>query len=106
MASRPFGVSGVMTMKMMISTSNTSIMGVMLMSALGPPEPPTAIPIVNSLFFNSISLLLGRRGGFGALLLHLLGEQAQVVHTAGAHVVHNFHYLLVAGALVGLQIAS
>src|SRR5690349_8064458 len=45
-ASRPFGVRGVITMKMMISTSSTSIMGVMLMSALGPPPgPPTAIPI-------------------------------------------------------------
>ena len=36
-ASSPLGVSGVITMKMMISTSSTSIIGVMLMSALAPP---------------------------------------------------------------------
>ena len=34
-----------MTMKMINSTSNTSISGVTLMSALAPPEPPTAIAI-------------------------------------------------------------
>ncbi len=31
-----------MTMKMIKSTSKTSISGVTLMSALAPPEPPTA----------------------------------------------------------------
>jgi hypothetical protein len=36
-----------MTMKMINSTSSTSINGVTLMSALAPPEPPTAIAIAN-----------------------------------------------------------
>ena len=44
-ASSPLGVSGVITMKIMISTSSTSIMGVMLMSDLTLPDPPTAIDI-------------------------------------------------------------
>src|SRR3954452_15279071 len=44
-ASSPLGVKGVITMKMMISTSKTSIIGVMLISDFGPPDPPTAIPI-------------------------------------------------------------
>jgi hypothetical protein len=42
--SRPFGVKGVMTMKMMISTRSTSIIGVILTSDLT-PLPPTDIPI-------------------------------------------------------------
>src|SRR5208283_1189781 len=50
-ASRPFGVSGVITIKMMSSTSNTSISGVTLMSADGPPDPPIAIPISNSCYW-------------------------------------------------------
>jgi len=44
-ASSPFGVNGVITIKMMISTRRTSIIGVMLMSDFGPPCPPTAIDI-------------------------------------------------------------
>src|SRR2546422_905924 len=38
-----------MTMKMMIKTSSTSIIGVMLISDLGPPDPPTAIAIIKLL---------------------------------------------------------
>ena len=41
---QPFGVSGVITMKMMISTSSTSIIGVMLMSAFGPPLRRLPLP--------------------------------------------------------------
>ena len=44
-ASSPFGVSGVMTMKMISSTSRTSMSGVTLISALCPPLAPSAIPI-------------------------------------------------------------
>ena len=40
-ASRPFGVTGVMTMKMINSTSSTSISGVTLMSWDKPPPLPT-----------------------------------------------------------------
>src|SRR5580658_8662628 len=44
-ASKPFGGRGVITIKMMISTSSTSIIGVILISDLGPPPPPIDIAI-------------------------------------------------------------
>jgi hypothetical protein len=44
-ASRPRGVVGTITMKMMSNTSNTSINGVTLMSDATPPEDPAVIPI-------------------------------------------------------------
>ena len=44
-ASRPFGVNGVITMKIISSTSNTSISGVTFMFAFWPPLGPTAIAI-------------------------------------------------------------
>ena len=43
-ASSPFGVSGVITMKMMISTSSTSIIGVMLMFDFGAPVRQLPLP--------------------------------------------------------------
>ena len=47
--SKPFGVSGVITMKMMISTRRMSINGTTFMSAIWPPDfPPTCIPITVS----------------------------------------------------------
>src|ERR1051325_7892921 len=49
-ASSPFGVSGVMTMKMISSTSKTSIKGVTLISAVCPPPPPVVIAIELILF--------------------------------------------------------
>jgi hypothetical protein len=39
-----------MTMKMISSTNNTSMSGVTLISALAPPEPPTAIAISSKPF--------------------------------------------------------
>src|SRR5882724_10751482 len=41
-ASNPLGVSGVITMKMMSSTSSTSTSGVTLISDRAPPEAPNA----------------------------------------------------------------
>src|SRR5271157_2803994 len=66
-ASRPFGVSGVITMKTMSSTSKTSIIGVTLMSALGPPPaPPIAIPISNSRYWAPAPVGAPVAGGFFA----------------------------------------
>src|SRR5207247_11335098 len=49
--SRPFGVSGVMTMKIMISTSRMSINGTTLGDESAPPfSPPTSIPIASLLW--------------------------------------------------------
>jgi hypothetical protein len=42
---KPVGANGVITMKMMMSTSSTSIMGVMLMSAFRPAPLPISIAI-------------------------------------------------------------
>src|SRR5437870_10009707 len=44
-ASNPLGVKGVITIKMISITSSTSINGVTLMSAFGPPLVPIAIDI-------------------------------------------------------------
>src|SRR5271157_4680329 len=64
-ASRPFGVNGVITIKMMSNTSNTSISGVTLISADGPPpDPPTAIPIVNSRYWAPAPVVAPVCGGF------------------------------------------
>src|SRR5664280_2613684 len=64
-ASRPFGVSGVITMKMMSNTSKTSIIGVTLISALGPsPAPPIAILIRNSRYWAPAPVLVPVVGGF------------------------------------------
>src|ERR1700683_2842741 len=64
-ASRPFGVRGVITMKMISSTSNTSISGVTFMLAFWPPLGPTAIAIMNLLYryyaYRSGKLLAARR---------------------------------------------
>src|SRR5207245_2431252 len=46
-ASRPFGVRGVITMKMIKSTRRMSISGTTFIEAMAPPFfPPTSIPIV------------------------------------------------------------
>src|SRR5579862_9111880 len=94
-------------MKMMISTSNTSIMGVMLISALGPPEPPTAIDIeLLLLSFLLLALWRSPRGGrrrAWAVLRNRFGQQSQLIHARGTQVIDNVHYLFVAGARVGSQ---
>src|SRR5208337_3748624 len=105
-ASRPFGVSGVITMKTMSSTSKTSIIGVTLMSALGPPPgPPIAIPISNSQLLGASA-----RGGAGCrrLLcrgarLYLLGQQAYIINSGRADIVHYIHHAAVLGTSVGLD---
>src|SRR5436305_3118538 len=81
-ASNPFGVTGEMTMKMINSTSRTSMSGVTLMFALWPPLGPTAIPMVVLLL---PSRRRGRRGRTG---LSLIGKQSEVIHSSGADCVH------------------
>src|SRR5260370_36685188 len=94
-------------MKMMINTSSTSIIGVMLISAFGPPDPPpTAIPINQTPY---VLLLLCFFCGFEwsyDLFLNLLGQKTQRVDPASPHVVDDIHHFLIAGALVGLDVAS
>src|SRR5713101_4555220 len=92
-ASRPFGLLGATTMKMISSTSSTSISGVMLMSALAPPPaPPTAIAITNSPLNAcclSLTALLRRAR---SLLLQLFCQQADLVHARRADVVHHLDH--------------
>src|ERR1019366_5341263 len=99
-ASRPFGVSGVITMKMMSSTSSTSMSGVTLIFALCPPPLPIAILIVGS------PLLPTRRSGRGGVwsAFPLIGQQAQIIHTGSADGIHHLHHIAVVGAGVRLDI--
>src|SRR5688572_29092443 len=89
-ASRPFGVSGVITMKMISNTSMTSISGVILMLELGPscPPPPViaiAIPSLLRAFRRA-----GRGGGrSGGSALLLFGQEPQLIDAGGADVVHH-----------------
>jgi hypothetical protein len=64
----PLGVKGVITMKMMINTNNTSIIGVMLMSLFGPPPPPTDIPI--EMLLIKISLVISNQAPHGSPLAY------------------------------------
>src|SRR5512146_2916341 len=96
-AFRPFGVSGVMTMKMISSTSRTSISGVTLISAEGPPfPPPTFILIEASLLFSGGRRVLERS------LFTLLGQKPKLVHTGRPHVIDDFYHSAVLGAGIRL----
>src|ERR1700687_876683 len=87
-ASRPFGVNGVITMKMMSNTNSTSMSGVTLMFALCPPPLPNAILMVES------PLLPARRTGRSVWsAFPLVGEQAQIVHAGGAYSIHHLHHI-------------
>src|SRR5580698_10742722 len=84
-ASSPFGVSGVITMKMISNTSSTSMRGVTLIFALWPPPALTPIPIRSPL------LPARRRWRLGSSFL-LVGQQTQLVDSGGADVVHYRHH--------------
>src|ERR1700730_3361833 len=92
-ASRRFGETGVMAMKMISSTSRMSIIGVTLMSEESPPPPP----VENDMCISS--MLQAQPQGPGRLLLHaagnrvvrLFGQHAQRVHARGADVIDRFH---------------
>src|SRR5438105_8523230 len=123
-ASRPLGVSGVMTMKMISSTSSTSISGVTLMLAVGPPLPPIAIAITNSpsnswglASLVSTQLAAHRYLGCGRrarrLAGHvrrlrrvrslLFGNQAQLVYARSANIIHNVNHDAIFGARIDLE---
>src|SRR5271169_2787169 len=93
-----------MTMKMMIKTRSTSIRGTMFGSDILPLLPPTAIPIVELLYYTELLVRTGRgrrsRRGLTFFLI-LFGEQAEIVHTGGANFVHGLDDLAVLGASVG-----
>src|SRR5580692_8541577 len=60
----PVGTVGVITMKMMINTSSTSISGTMLGSETGAPLlPPIAMPIVRTPYRTSSALARNAGGG-------------------------------------------
>src|SRR5260370_7994333 len=84
-ASSPFGVTGEITMKMISSTSRTSMSGVTFIFAFWPPLGPTAIPMVVLL------LLAGRsrscRGIWSGFLL--IGDHAHVINPPPPHPPHN-----------------
>src|SRR5271166_3429238 len=99
-ASKPLCVNGVITMKIMSSTSSTSMSGVTLMFALWPPLGPTAILMVDSPL-----LPTSRSGGRSVWsAFPLFGEQAQVIYTGGAHGIHHPNHIAVVGAGIRLEI--
>src|SRR5690349_14956938 len=105
-ASSPCGVSGVMTMKMMMSTSSTSIIGVILISDFGPLPDPTAIAIKLLLYEipRAGGLFRGRRSALLIrilVVLDLFGEQTDLVDAGGAEVVDHGDDLLILRARVG-----
>src|ERR1700729_4052109 len=98
-ASRPFGVSGVITMKMMSSTRSTSMSGVTLIFALWPPPEPIDILIVDLLLFQNESL--PRRSGCARGLRRIfsrLGKQAEIIYTGGSHSIDYLHHVAVVSA--------
>src|SRR5947207_10310139 len=81
-ASRPLGVTGTMTMKMISSTSKMSIIGVMLIS----PTAPPLLPVEKAMASNS-SVLLVRKllSARRSARFALLGQQADLIHPGGTH---------------------
>src|SRR3954452_15805676 len=99
-ASRPLGVTGTMTMKIISNTSRMSIIGVMLISPIAPP----LLPVENAMALNSSvgSVWLGTIGCCqltGPCQLHwptpvllaprrsrrflLVGQEAHFIHAGG-----------------------
>src|SRR5271156_5570374 len=87
-------------MKMMSSTSSTSMSGVTLMFALWPPPVPTAILMVGSPLFPA-RFRSGRRSGRA---FPLFGEQAEVIHAGGAHGIHHLDNTAEVGPRIRLEI--
>src|SRR5271163_3161657 len=87
-------------MKMMSSTSSTSMSGVTLMFALWPPPVPTAILMVGS------PLLPTRRRGRRCVwsAFPLVGQQTQIIDAGGSHGVHHLDYIAEVGAGICLKV--
>src|SRR5579884_4108723 len=98
-----------MTMKMMINTSSTSIIGVMLISDLGPlPDPPTAIAIEITPYELSCSDTSFRRRSRALLLLlrcliilDLFGQQADLIDARGTQVVDDGDHFFIPRPRIG-----
>src|SRR6185312_11645713 len=105
-ASRPCGTTGEIAMKIISRTSRISIMGVMLISPLGPPEDPTAIAIwiaplefrFHSHPWNSRTGVWkpARAGGEKSFLLLyvqsgrvLVGEQTKLIDASRTQIIYN-----------------
>src|SRR5712692_3750282 len=83
----------------MSSTSRTSMSGVTLIFSLWRPLVPTAILMVGSPLFPA------RRSGRGSYsAFPLFGEQAEIIHTSGAHGVHHLDDVAEVGAGIRLQV--
>src|ERR1700675_3999454 len=97
-ASRPCGVVGEITMKIMMSTSRISINGTTFISETTPLDPPTDIAICKLLYCRAESSALTRSKGRKLLsggrrrrlpgCLELLGKQAEVIHARRPDFVH------------------
>src|SRR5579884_464263 len=84
-ASRPFGVTGTMTMKMISRTRSTSISGVTLISDTAPPEDPPLIPIANLLDSSAVPLRVAAAGRENLRpLLLVIGQQVELADAGGA----------------------
>src|SRR6202035_5822903 len=101
-ASSPLGVTGEITMKMISSTSSTSMSGVTLMFALWPPLGPTAIPMIVLLY--SPLLPWRRRGRRGGSSFLLLAQQAEVVDPSGTNGIYHLHHAAKTGSHVRLHV--
>src|ERR1039457_6341065 len=101
-------------MKMISSTSSTSISGVTFMLALWPPLGPTAILIIDLLYrYCCIPvarplLPACRRSGsrwwrckVSGLLL--IGQKAELIHAGGANIVDHLHHPAELRSHVGFQ---
>src|SRR5580698_9841688 len=100
-ASSPLGVTGTITMKMISSTSSTSISGVTLMSEESPPGPPELIPIVQFLSASQPGFSPGRQP---LRLCLVVGEQVQLTHAARTQGINRVHHLAVVCTLICAQI--
>src|ERR1017187_10293764 len=95
----PLGVTGAMTMKMINSTSSTSMNGVTFMSHFR-VLVPTAIDIkLSSLKTPSPSELV-------LLLLDLIRHQPELIDPGCSQIVHHFDHLGILGPRIGLHIAG
>src|SRR5208282_1616193 len=106
-ASKPFGVSGVITMKMISNTSKTSISGVTFMFAFWPPLGPTAILINRSPIYDRVLLPArrrrgARRRGKGSGLF-LIRQKTELVHAGGAYIVDDFDHPAELRPHIGLE---
>src|SRR5262249_1672403 len=88
-ASRPFGVNGVIVMKITRRTRSTSINGVMLMSPL----------VANFFFLPFIRYLLLLN-----LFVQLLRQQADAVHACSSDCIDDFYDVAIIGASIRLNV--